>query len=292
MENLIIIGSGPAGISAALYAARAGLSPLVLTQGVGALDKAERIENYYGAPPATGADLHAQGEEQAKALGARIVYTQVLGVSGFDTYTVRTADGTYEAIAVLLATGAKRAAPPVPGLKALEGRGVSYCAVCDAFFYRGRPVAVLGSGDFALHEAGELAPMAASVTMLTNGAAETFSGQNPFPVERRKIAALEGEEALTGVRFEDGGVLAVDGVFVAVGTAGSIEMARQIGAELNDAGRIAVDTGMQTSLPGLFAAGDCTGGMLQVAKAVYEGAQAGASAIQYIRAYKKNHVQA
>lgn len=288
MENLIIIGSGPAGAAAALYAARAGLKPLLLSQGMGALEKAERIENYYGAQPMSGAALHAQGEQQAEALGARIVRTQVLGVSGFDTYTVTTTDGAYEAIAVILATGVKRAAPPIAGLRELDGRGVSYCAVCDAFFYRGKQVAVLGSGDYALSEAEELG-MAGSVTILTGGAPQTFSKPCPYPLDTRPIEAIVGQEQVKGVRFADGEVLPVDGVFIALGTAGGSEMARRIGASLDEKGNVQVDRDMQTTLPGLFAAGDCTGGLLQVAKAVHDGTVAGLSAIQYVRTYRKNH---
>lgn len=288
MENLIIIGSGPAGASAALYAARAGLRPLLLSQGMGALEKAERIENYYGAQPMAGPALHAQGEAQAEALGARIVRTQVLGVSGFDTYTVTTTEGAYEAVAVILATGVKRAAPPITGLRELDGRGVSYCAVCDAFFYRGKRVAVLGSGDYALSEAEELG-MAGSVTILTGGALKTFSKPCPYPLDERPIDAILGDEQVEGVRFADGETLPVDGVFIALGTAGGSEMARRIGAALDEKGNVQVDSQMQTALPGLFAAGDCTGGLLQVAKAVHDGAVAGMSAVQYVRAYRKSH---
>lgn len=288
MENLIIIGSGPAGAAAALYAARAGLKPLLLSQGMGALEKAERIENYYGAQPMSGAALHAQGEQQAETLGARIVRTQVLGVSGFDTYTVTTTDGAYEAIAVILATGVKRAAPPIAGLRELDGRGVSYCAVCDAFFYRGKQVAVLGSGDYALSEAEELG-MAGSVTILTGGAPQTFSKPCSYPLDTRPIEAIVGQEQVEGVRFADGEVLSLDGVFIALGTAGGSEMARRIGASLDEKGNVQVDRDMQTTLPGLFAAGDCTGGLLQVAKAVHDGTVAGLSAIQYVRTYRKNH---
>ena len=288
MDNLIIIGSGPAGISAALYAARAGLHPLILSQGMGALKNAERIENFYGVQPMTGAQLHTWGEKQAQALGARLIHTQVLGVSGFDTYTVSTVDGSYEAIAVLIATGVKRAAPPLPGVRELDGRGISYCAVCDAFFYRGKKVAVLGSGDFAMKEAEELG-MAGSVTILTNGAPKPFSSPCPFPLDERPIEAILGTEQVEGVRFTDGTQLELDGVFIALGTAGGSEMARRVGAALDDKGNVKVDENMQTVLPGLYAAGDCTGGTFQVAKAVHEGMTAGLSAIQYIRNYRKNH---
>ena len=199
-----------------------------------------------------------------------------------------TTDGAYEAIAVILATGVKRAAPPIAGLRELDGRGVSYCAVCDAFFYRGKRVAVLGSGDYALSEAEELG-MAGSVTILTSGAPQTFSKPCPYPLDTRPIEAIVGEEQVEGVRFADGETLPLDGVFIALGTAGGSEMARRIGAALDEKGNVQVDREMQTALPGLFAAGDCTGGLLQVAKAVHDGTVAGLSAIQYVRTYRKNH---
>lgn len=160
MEKIIIIGAGPAGISAALYAARANMDPLVINNGIGALEKAEKIENYYGMEhPVSGKELFETGLAQAKALGVRILEVQVLGIGGFDTFTVKTTAGDFDTISVILATGSKRKAPAIPGIKEFEGRGVSYCAVCDAFFYRGKDVAVLGNSDFALHEAEELAPM-------------------------------------------------------------------------------------------------------------------------------------
>ena len=141
MENIIIIGGGPAGISAALYAARSGRDPLVIEHGAGGLKKAEKIENYYGGGTLSGQELYDRGIDQAKTLGVRILTAQVVGVEGFDTFTVHTDQGDFDAKAVILATGTSRKAPVIPGLKELEGRGVSYCAVCDAFFYRGRDVA-------------------------------------------------------------------------------------------------------------------------------------------------------
>ncbi len=173
-----------------------------------------------------------------------------------------------------MATGASRAAPPLPGLAALEGRGVSYCATCDAFFYKGKDVAVLGSGEYALHEASALLPLAKSVTLLTGGAELTAQFPPEVAVRTEKVEAVLGEQRVTGVRLAGGGELALDGVFVALGVAGSTALARKMGAEVSG-NRIVVDEVMMTSIPGLFAAGDCTGGLLQVAKAVYEGAVAG-----------------
>lgn len=169
MEKVIIIGAGPAGISAALYAVRGNLDPLVINNGIGALEKAEKIENYYGLDhPLSGQELYDTGIAQAKALGVRILDAQVLGVGGFDTFTVKTTEGEFETQSLILATGSKRAAPKIPGVKEFEGRGVSYCAICDAFFYRGKDVAVLGNGDFAMHEARELSNTASTVTICIN----------------------------------------------------------------------------------------------------------------------------
>ena len=284
MENIIIIGGGPAGISAALYAARSGRDPLVI--GAGGLKKAEKIENYYGGGTLSGQELYDRGIDQAKTLGVRILTAQVVGVEGFDTFTVHTDQGDFDAKAVILATGTSRKAPVIPGLKELEGRGVSYCAVCDAFFYRGKKVAVIGNGDFALKEAEEIGNVASEVTILTNGLPGAFSRKPEYPVRTEKIQNLKGTDFLEGVELADGTGLEVSGVFVAIGTAGSTEIARRMGAELTEKGNIRVDEEMRTTIPGLYAAGDCTGGLLQVVKAVYEGAVAGMDASRYTRPEK------
>ena len=283
MPNIVIIGSGPAGVSAALYAARAGVETTVLTKGPGALNRAELIQNYYGfAEPISGAELERRGIEGAKALGVQFVTTEAVGLTYMDKLTVETLAGDFPTDAVILATGASRAAPHIPGLAGLEGHGVSYCATCDAFFYRGRDVAVLGSGEYALHEVQALLPVVKSVTLLTNGSPLTASFPPEVTVCPEKVNAILGEERVSGVELSGGKTVALSGVFVALGVAGSTALARKLGAEV-DGNRILVDEHMQTTLPGLYAAGDCTGGLLQVAKAVYEGALAGTEAAKALR---------
>lgn len=283
MSNVVIVGSGPAGVSAALYTARAGIATTVLSRGSGALARAEGIQNYYGfAEAIPGAELERQGIEGAKAVGVKFVETEAVGLTFTDKLTVETLAGDYSADAVILATGVSRAAPPLPGLKNLEGHGVSYCATCDAFFYRGRDVAVLGSGEYALHEVTALLSVAKSVTLLTGGAPLTAQFPLEVAVRTEKIEAILGEDAVTGVQLAGGEVLPVAGVFVALGVAGSTALARKMGAEV-DGNRIVVGPDMMTSIPGLYAAGDCTGGLLQVAKAVYEGAMAGSEAAKALR---------
>ena len=288
MADVLVLGNGPAGISAAIYAARAGLSVTVIGRDGGSLAKADKVENYYGfAEPVTGEDLHLAGIAQAARLGAKMVTGEVLSIGyAADGFEVGIADARYEAPAVILATGSSRKAPKIPGLAEYEGKGVSYCAVCDAFFYKGKDVAVLGDGDYALHEAAELLPVAGSVTLITNGKPAPSDTPDKLSVITEKITALEGDAALQTVRFADESTLAVKGVFVALGVAGSGDLARKLGAELNGTS-VVVDSAMQTAVPGLFAAGDCTGGLYQIAKAVYEGAVAGTSAVQFIRARKR-----
>lgn len=298
MENVVIIGAGPAGISAALYTARGNLNPLIIDNGIGSLEKAEKIENYYGLEkPLSGQELYERGISQAKALGVRIINAQVLGVEGFDTFTVKTTEGDFDTVSVILATGSKRAAPKIPGIRELEGKGVSYCAVCDAFFYRGKEVAVLGNSDFALHEAETLEHVAAGVTIYTDGREPEFSKESAISINTMKIQSIEGEDRVSGILMqndltaqeegkENVSFYPADGVFVALGTAGSTEIARQMGAELTEKGNIKVNNEMASTIPGLFAAGDCTGGLLQVSKAVYEGSMAGISAGRYVRQKK------
>ena len=283
MPNIVIIGSGPAGVSAALYTARAGVETTVLTKGPGALDRAAHIQNYYGfAEPITGAELERRGIEGAKAVGVEFVTTEAVGLTYTDKLTVETLAGDFPADAVILATGASRAAPRIPGLAGLEGHGVSYCATCDAFFYRGRDVAVLGSGEYALHEVQALLPVAHSVTLLTGGAPLTAQFPPEVTVCPETVDAILGEQTVTGVQLNGGRQVPLSGVFVALGVAGSTALARKLGAEV-EGNRIVVDEKMQTTLPGLYAAGDCTGGLLQVAKAVYEGALAGTEAAKAVR---------
>lgn len=284
MPSILIIGGGPAGLSAAIYAARAGLDVTVLYKDGGALGKTDKIENYFGFPEAlSGAELLARGRAQAERLGAKLVQTEVIGFEYAERgFAVKTTDSRYTGDAAILATGAPRAVPPIAGISEFEGRGVSYCAVCDAFFYRGKAVAVLGEGEYALEEARTLLPVAASVTLLTNGAPVPDDLPDGLHVDTRPVSAVEGADKVERVAFADGDPLPVDGVFIAYGTAGSGDFARKLGAQV-DGNKIQADADGTTTVPGLFAAGDCTGGLLQVAKAVSDGAQAALAAIHFVR---------
>lgn len=287
MSDVIIIGNGPAGISASLYTKRAGLTTTVIGKDYGALQKTDQIDNYYGfSETITGTELLENGLQQAKRLGVELVSAEVLGLDYDTQFTVKTSQGDFSAAGLVLATGAQRTAPRIPGLAEYEGKGVSYCAVCDSYFYRGKDVAVLGCCDYALHEAMELLPLVNSVTIVTNGETPGVAIPSDIQVITTPIQEFAGEDTINRVLFQDGSQISVAGIFIAVGVAGSSDLARKIGAQ-TQGNKIMVDDTMATNIPGFYAAGDCTGGMLQIAKAVYEGAQAGTQLVKYLRKQKK-----
>ena len=284
--DVIITGGGPAGVSAALYAVRAGFSVCILENDGGSLKKTEKIENYYGFPKAvSGAELYERGLSGARELGVKIIKTEVFSIGFSESgFGVDTDSGKYEGKTVIIAVGAKRKKPNIPNLKAYEGTGVSYCAVCDAFFYRGRDVAVLGNKEYAFHEAKELLGLASSVTILTNGE-EIGAYDERFKVNTKKIESLFGDEVLEGIRFFDGTTLNLSGLFIAEGTAGGNELAKKAGIVMQNDNIVISEKG-ETNISGIFAAGDCTGGFKQIAKSVYEGMNAGLGAIEYLRRKK------
>lgn len=287
----VIIGGGPAGVSAALYLARAGIAAAIIENGPGALARAHKIDNYYGIS-ASGSRIYANGLEQARSQGVQIINDEVIGVEYINSFTLSLKKSTEPCTTrvLILATGTKNVSLNLPGLVQLEGKGISYCAVCDGFFFRKKKVAVLGSGAFALHEAEYLRHLASSVTILTNGQDDAAARSAGFATITAKLTAVHGEQRLSAISFADGSALEVDGLFIAMGTADSTDIARKLGAQIN--GRfIRIDSDGATNIPGLFAAGDCTGGLLQIAKAVHEGARAGLTALKFIRQLEADTTQ-
>lgn len=272
--DTIIIGKGPAGISAAVYLVRSGHTVLVLGKDAGALERAESIENYYGFPETlTGAELAARGVAQAERLGAEVRSEEVVHLGMEELWSVKTDSGNHTAKTVLIATGKARAALKVPGFEEFRGRGISFCVTCDGFFYRGKKLALLGAGEYAANEYAELAAFTSDRVVFTNGAEITghFPDDTRFVTE--KITAFSGGDSVSSITTEDGTERPVDGVFAALGTAGAASFAATLGMELNGTD-IVVNDEFMTNIPGVFAAGDCTGGFLQIAKAVSDGAHA------------------
>lgn len=278
MYDVIIIGAGPAGISASLYLIRAKKSILVISKDNSYLKKAEKIDNYYGLESLTGKELFDRGIKQAKELGVNIVKEEVISVNFEDIskFKVITENKEYMSKNVIIATGTSRKTPNIKGIKEYEGKGVSYCAICDAFFYKNKDVAVIGSGNYAIHEAKTLKDVANSVSILTNGEQvvqnRDKSLQN-FDINEKRIKEVRGFNKVEEIDFDDDTSKKVSGVFIAMGTASADDLAKKIGVVLKN-NSIQVDENMQTNIKGIYACGDCTGGLLQINKAVYEGAKA------------------
>ena len=293
MYDTIIIGSGPAGITASIYIKRAGFNVLVISKEESVLKKAEKIENYYGfAEPISGKMLEESGIEQAKRLGVEILKREVISIKyAGDNYEVITAnqskDEKYIAKTLVLATGANRNIPSIKGIKEYEGRGVSYCAICDSAFFRNKDVAVLGNGEYAIGEIEELLPVAKTVTMLTNGKeyVENRSINEKLKVNNKKVREFRGTDKIEEVEFEDNTKEKINGLFIAQGTASSLDFAKKIGARVEN-NNVIVNDQMETTAPNVYACGDCTGGVLQISKAVYEGTKAGLAIINKLRKNK------
>ncbi len=245
------------------------------------------IENYYGFEKGiSGQELYKTGINQAKNLEVEIKEEEVIKIEMIkDGFGIKTATSEYTALAVILATGNKKNRPKNIGIEKFEGKGVSYCAICDGFFYRNRSVSVLGSGDYAISETNDLINIAKDITILTNGElAPEFRAEN-VKIDTRKIKQIQGETKIEEVEFTDGDTLKTEGLFVAQGVAGSTEFARKLGAITNK-DTIVVNDKMETNIKGLYACGDCVGGLLQVSKAVYDGATAGLQVIKYVKNLK------
>ncbi len=289
MFDSIIIGAGPAGISASIYMVRAGLNVLVISKNGSVLDKAAKIENYYGFEnPISGKELKENGIKQAKRLGVHILEKEVIAIKFSDDncYEVVVAnqgiEEKYITKTIVLATGVNRTKSKIPGLEEFEGKGISYCAICDAMFYRDKDVAVLGNGDYAIGEIEELLPMVRSITMITNGKDPIEYRNEKVDVNTKSIKGFYGTNKIEEILFDDDTKQNIDGVFIAEGVASSVDFAKKIGAKVEN-NYIVVNDKMETSVPNIYACGDCTGGLLQISKAVFQGTVAGIEIINNIR---------
>jgi thioredoxin reductase (NADPH) len=283
LYDVIIIGAGPAGISAALYAKRANKSVLVLYHGESQIEKAHLIDNYYGFDGGiSGSDLYNDGIKQAKTLGAEVKNEEVLHIAmnADMNYEVKTAEDEYVGRTLILATGNKKLKPNIKGVEVFDAKGISYCAICDGFFYRNKTVAVLGNGDYALSEAADLENIAKKVYILTNG--NPAPQTDKYEIITTPVSEIKGDVKVREIAFDDGSSLELDGIFVALGVAGGADFAKKLGIAL-DGDSIKVKEDMSTNIPGVFSCGNVTGGLLQVCKAVYEGAEAGLSAVKYLK---------
>ena len=283
MFDVIIIGAGPAGISASLYTKRANKNTLVINSKKSTLEEVKRIENYYGFENGIeGKELYKIGIKQAENLGVSVKEEEVLNVRLKDEiFEVTTDKEIYTSKTVIIAVGNKKNKLKIKGIKELEGKGVSYCAICDGFFYRDKEVAVIGSGNYAISETNDLLNVVKKVTILTNGEkAPEFRADN-VEINSKPIEKIEGKDKVEKIVFNDRSSINTDGIFVAQGTAGGFELAKKLGLLIKD-NHIIVNENMETNINGVYACGDCTGGLMQVSKAVYQGTIAGLEVIKFL----------
>lgn len=299
--DLIIIGAGPAGLAAGLYAARFGLKTLILeTQAIdGRATEVSLIENYPGFPEGiTGKDLIQRMYDQASKFGAKIKPFKEVTDLKFNgkLKKVATRKGAYHTLALIIATGTQRKKLRVPGEVEFLGRGVSYCSTCDGPFFKGLKVAVVGHGEEAVMDALFLADMAKKVYLVTHGKElKAFGTMKQRLLEKSNIetvngsvAAILGENVVKAIKIIEAGtrletLIDVNGVFIALGGIPMTEIVKKARIAVDNGGCIIVDRWQRTNIEGIFAAGDCTCGGMQVITAAGEGAMAALKASAYVK---------
>jgi thioredoxin reductase (NADPH) len=297
--DVIIVGGGPAGLTAALYAARHNLKTLVLEGikvGGRALD-AHWVDNYPGFPEGiSGPDLMQKFIAQVDRFGAEVKHETVIGLSDFgDLKMVSTRQGYHQGKAIILATGVNRRQLSVPGENEFRGRGVSYCAVCDGPFFKDKTVAVVGEGHEAVHDIELLAENASKVYALPGK--KGYSGDFPEIPRLRsnpKVELLEGKAVkeinglglVKGLKLDDGTELDVDGVFIILERVSTSSILQDVGIVTDAGGCIIVDDDGMTNIKGIYAAGDCSCRGMQIVTATGMGAKAALAAMKHVKTVK------
>ena len=300
MYDIIIVGAGPAGLTAAVYARRAGKSVLVLEKDTfgGQVTFSPKLENYPGFQEISGNELAQRMLEQAMVLGAEIDMDTVTEVLDGEVKTVVGEAGRYEARSVIIAAGARHRRLNLPGEENFIGNGISFCAVCDGAFFKDQHVAVIGGGNTALQEIALLADICKKVTVVQNLAFLTGeekmiqllqSKNNIDYIYNTVVTGYEGETNLQAIRLlntetQETSRLEIDGIFLAIGTAPENDAYQKV-AKLNEYGYIVSDESCRTETPGIFVAGDCrTKAYRQVATAISDGAAAALNACRFLDA--------
>lgn len=291
--DVLIIGLGPAGLQAAIHAARKKVKVVAIGKSENSALSWADVENYFGIPTMSGPELLRIGREQAQKFGAELLEEDVLKLTkeGDRFKIVTDHDREITARAVVLAMGISRAKLKVPGEKEFLGKGVSYCASCDAGFFRGKKVAVVGEESEAAESAMLLTEYATDVTWVTS--ALKVSPQMMEKVTKTKVVMvaakpvrITGETTVTGLELDDGRTLDVQGVFIALGAKGSMELALELGILPDPSGQIKVDEDCRTEMEKVYACGDVTGTPWQLARAVGQGCIAGDNAGKVVRQEK------
>lgn len=293
--DVIIIGAGPAGLSAGIYARRAGLECVILEKGVagGQVLTSPSIENYPGFPEVNGMKLMEVMADHAKRYVEIKEGEEVLRIRGGDKFELTTTSGRYSTRAIILASGGQHRKLEVSGEEGMIGKGVSYCATCDGFFHKGRDVIVVGGGNTALTDALYLNSIGCKVTIVHRRNAFRADRHLQESVTQHRISVLWdtvvdeiiGADNVTSVRLRnlrDGTthVKQLQGVFIAVGEVPSSQLAAELGLDMDPGGFVTVDRSFRTNVPFVYAAGDVAGGIRQIVAAVHGGAAAALSCFE------------
>jgi len=295
--ELSIIGGGPAGLSAGIYAGRLGLESIIFERGMGGglLREAPWIENYPGEGRISGNELADRMRDHAKEFAEIREGEEVISVERRgENFLLKTTAGTYEAKGIIFATGTQRRKLGVPGEEGFLGKGVSYCAVCDGPLFKGKRVVVIGGGNSAVAEASYLREIGCEVTLIHRRGelrAERALQERMEGISlklNRRIKEIKGDDKVRKLLLENvvtGEVeeFETDGVFIAVGEEPNSSLAAALGVELQEGGYIKVDRTQRTNIPKVYAAGDVTGGPRQVVIACSQGAVAALSAFEDFR---------
>lgn len=271
MIDVMVIGSGPAGVSLALYLKRDNYKVTVLTTDNSMLKKAASIENYYGVGKISGNELYNKGIKQLEDIGIDVIKEEVVKIEKLDNFKVYTDKDEYDAKVVVLAIGISRTSPKISNISEYEGKGVSYCATCDGFFFRNKKIGIVGNGNLAYEEAKYLKQLSPDATLFTNGEElkRDFSDLN-INIITNRIANIKGDQRVTGLVLDTDETIELDGIFIAVGIASASTFSKTLGISMNN-NFIKVDDNYMTNINGLYAIGDVIGGTLQVGKAVSDG---------------------
>ncbi len=293
--DAIIIGSGPAGISASIYLSRANLKTIVIGRlSESGLYFSPVIENYPGFPDGiSGKELMQNFKVQAVKYGVEFIEGETISVSRQpqeEFFRVKLDDGTeFEARTIIVSCGKAPKTSGIRGEENLKGRGVHYCVACDGYFYKNKKVAVLGNGNYAAEEAIELTSYTKDITIISNGLEFEFSPQLKAIVEKEeiklskeKIKEIVGEKNFECLLNSKDEKLVFDGVFIALGSASSMSFANALGLETFDVDLL-IDRDGRTNIKGVYGAGTCTGGNSQITKSVGEGTNAAISIIKDLK---------
>ena len=267
MREVVIIGSGPAGVAAATYLKRFNKDVIVITSDSSTLHTAHLIENFYGFKSISGSDLYQNGIEQLNHLKVEVINDSVLEIEFYSHFVIKTTNTVIEAKKVILATGKARNKLKIKNYKDYEMKGLSYCATCDGFFYRDLKIGLIGSGQAMLHELDFLKNISNDITIFTDGDPLELEG---FNVVTDKLVSFYGQDMLEGIETANNRY-DLDGVFVAIGSASTFDFIKHLGIATDSNNNIIVDESYQTNIPNLYAIGDAIGGVLQITKAAYDG---------------------